>query len=163
MSSLNSDYLEQAKKRRMERQQEAQSRQESDPNLTHQQGSNAVAGTQSNNTPSSVAASLSKSSASTSQAPAASSNVMGVEPTYLLDIDQFKQVVGMNLDSLKALAKAMTIEEDEKSKAVLLLEIARFTGTCDSVKSFDVSTDEYEFENLKKQDFQQPAASQSSA
>ena len=155
--------MEQAKKRRMERQQETQSRQESAPNLTHQQNSNAVAGTQSGNTSASIADALSNSSALTSQAPAASPSLMGVEPTYLLDLEQFKQVVPMNHTSLQALATAMTIDPDEKGKAALILEIARFAGTCDSVKSFDVSTDTFEFENLKKQDFHQPAASQSSA
>ena len=76
----------------------------------------------------------------------------------MLDFEQFKQVVAMNTNSLQALAAAMTIDTDGKSKIMILLEIVRFCGTCTSVKSFDVGTDNYDFEGLKKQDFQKPAA-----
>jgi hypothetical protein len=76
----------------------------------------------------------------------------------------------MTTDSLKALAAAMVdaagnpmIDVDGKSKTMIMEEIVRFCGTCESIKAFDVSNDTYEFEDLKKQDFQQPAAPQSSA
>ena len=101
--------------------------------------------------------------ATASKAATAVPSTVGVEPNFLIDIDQFKQVMLMNVDSLKALATAMEIDVDGKSKAALMLDIARFAGKCDSVKSFDVTTDDYEFVELKKQDFHQPAAPQSSA
>ena len=80
------------------------------------------------------------------------------EPHFLLEYDYIKQVITMNFPSIKALATALEIDVDSKSKMQLMMEIIRFCGTCKSVKSFDVDSDSFEFEDLVKQDFQQPAA-----
>ena len=73
----------------------------------------------------------------------------------------------MNTESIKALAAAMVdvkgkpmIDVGSKSKTMIMHDIVHFYGTGD-IKTFDVANDTYEFADLKRQDFQQPAAPQS--
>ena len=130
-----------------------------------QQGQAAIAGTQQVGIPATASAAKSSAApaASAAIAPAAAPNVLAVEPTYLLDDDQFAQVLVMKNDALRALAKAIQVDVEGDTKAIMIKKILRFKGTCTSVKSFDADTDTFEFEGLKKQDFQQPATQQSSA
>ena len=69
----------------------------------------------------------------------------------------------MNKESLNALAKAMQVDVEGDTKPTMVRKLVRFMGTCKSVKSFDVDSDTFEFEDLVEQDFQQPAAQRSSA
>ena len=106
-------------------------------------------------------------------APNAAPNAVGIvgpKPKVLFELDHFKQIVSMTTDSLKALAAAMVdaagkpmIDVEGKSKTMIMDEIVHFCGTCESIKTFDVANDTYEIAGLKRQDFQQPAAPQSSA
>ena len=132
--------------------------------LPHQ-GQTAIAGTQQVGIPATASATNTSvaPAAPAAVAPAAAPNVLAVEPTYLLDDDQFAQVLVMKNDTLRALAKAMQVDVDGDTKAIMIKKILRFKGTCTSVKSFDADTDTFEFEDLKKQDFHQPATQQSSA
>ena len=160
---VNEEVLEAARKRKADFDARQSSANEGSP--SPQQGANANAGTQLSGVSASASAGnlMSAPAAPAANSPAAAPNVLPVEPTVLLDDDQFNQVLVMKNDSLKALAKAMQIDVDGDTKAIMVRKITRFMGTCKSIKSFDVSNDTYEFEDLKKQDFQQPAAPQSSA
>jgi len=132
---------------------------------SHQQGQTAIAGTQL------TVPSASAPAGEPSDTPAAASSgasngapiALPTEPVHLLDNGQVKQVYQMNTDQVKALATAMGIDVDSKTKTDLMTEVIRFNGSCDSVKSFDVDDCKFEFENIEKQDFQQPATQQSSA
>lgn len=124
-----------------------------------QQGANANAGTQKASGSAASAASGSKASGAVSAAaPAAAAGTLNAEPVFLLDDDQFTQVLVMKVDALKALASAMGIDVEGDARAMMIKKVVRFMGTCDSVKSFDPSTESFEFEEMKKQDFQQPTA-----
>ena len=126
---------------------------------TPQQGQNANAGTQQTIVQAGPSASGSGKAVAppAANAPATAANIMAVEPTFLLDLDQFAQVLNMKNDTLKALAKAMDTDVDGDVKAMMILKIVRYMGTCKSVKAFNPDTNTFEFESLEKQDFQQPA------
>ena len=162
------EELEVARKRQKLAKESSASGSSSSP----QQGANANAGTQlSGDSAAAPAGNLLNAPAP--PVPNAAPNAVGTvapKPNFVFGHDHFKHIVSMTTDSLKALAAAMVdaagnpmIDVDGKSKTMIMEEIVRFCGTCEYIKAFDVSNDTYEFEDLKKQDFQQPAAPQSSA
>ena len=131
---------------------------------TPQQGTNASAGTQQGAISASTGpAAATAASGAASGGSLTSSSMLSPKPIYLLNQMQVKDVLGMNLDKARALATAMGIDTDSKTKPMLQEEIIRFCGTCDSVKAFDCNKMEFEFDVLKKQDFQQPIAQPPSA
>ena len=150
LSQADKDAAE-ARKRTYEAMQSSSNGDSSSP----QQGANANAGTQLTNASSSASA----GNPSAAKTP----TVLPSAPIHLLDNGQVKQVYQMNTDQVKALATAMGIDVDSKTKTDLMTEVIRFNGSCDSVKSFDVDDCKFEFENIKEQDFQQPATQLSSA
>ena len=160
---VTKEFLEDRKRQRAELLENKSS--SSSGHQAPQQGPNANAGTQL------TVPSASAPAGKPSDTPAAASNgtsngapiALPTEPVHLLDNGQVKQVYQMNTDQVKALATAMGIDVDSKTKTDLMTEVIRFNGSCDSVKSFDVDDCKFEFENIKKQDFQQPATQQSSA
>ena len=158
------DEMVEAAKKRQKLAQEASASASGDSS-SPQQGANANAGTQLTNASSSASAgNPSGGSAAVSNLSAAKTpTVLPSAPIHLLDNGQVKQVYQMNTDQVKALATAMGIDVDSKTKTDLMTEVIRFNGSCDSVKSFDVDDSKFEFENIKKQDFQQPATQLSSA
>ena len=145
--------LEENKKRKM---------MEADPSITGTELSKPL---QPENTTGSGAsssnASASNANAPEAAAPAAAANVLAMEPKFLLDDDQVSSVLVMGKSTLVALAAELHIDVSGDSKAKMIGKIIRFTGECVSVKKFDVKNDKFEFEGLKKQDFQQPAVQQS--
>ena len=157
---VSEEVLEAARKRKADFDAKQSHANEGSP--SPQQGANANAGTQLSGVSASASAGnlMSAPAAPAANSPAAAPHVLAVEPTFLLDDDQFNQVLVMKNESL---AKAMQIGVEGDTKAIMVRKITRFMGTCKSIKAFDVSNDTYEFEDLKKQDFQQPAAPQSSA
>ena len=102
-----------------------------------------------------------KGKAPAAPAPAAAANALAMEPKFLLDNEQIALVLMMKHPTLVALATALDIYVDGDTKAVMIGKILRFTGECVSVKEFDIQDGNFEFEGLKKQDFQQPAAQSS--
>ena len=111
-----------------------QSSTNAEPTELPQQVTTAVAGTKQTSPCPSIAASLTNASSSSSKPPVAAPKVLAMAPTFLLHHDQFRQVMSMNTDNkLWRKATAMDIDADGKSKTMLLLEITRFTGSCDSL------------------------------
>ena len=81
-----------------------------------QQGQTANAGTQQAGVSTASAANASEAPlASTAIAPAAAANAVAVEPTFLLDDEQFAQILVVKNDTLRASAKAMKYDMDTKA------------------------------------------------
>ena len=123
----------------------------------------AASGTQSNSV-SSASQHLASSGNAASATPQSQSSTAPEKPPprqYNLDGDYLKKVLVMGLPSLKALSSALGIDSNG-TKADLIIRLVRLEGTGKIVK-FDTDSDEYEFEDLKLVDFQQPATGQPSA
>ena len=152
---VTDEHLEAAKKRKADMMAKESS--SNGDSSSPQQGQTAIAGTQQAGVSAAASATIVPSktpAAASGGSPAKATVVIGPEPIHLLDKPRMKQVYTMNVDQVKALATAMGIEVDSKTKADLVTDISRFNASCDSVKSFDVDDCKFEFENIKKQDFQ---------
>ena len=79
------------------------------------------------------------------------------QPTYLLNFEQNKQVMGMKVAALQALQKAMQLDPGTKSSFEMRFECIKFCATSGEAV-FDPDTPTFEFPDLKVQDFLPPAA-----
>lgn len=168
MDKQKRDEMIEASKKRQKLAQE-KSASASGDSSSPQQGMTANAGMQLTGAPAGAPAG-NLSNAPAPPAPNAAPNAVGIvgpEPNIFFKHDHFKQIVPMNTESIKALAAAMVdvkgkpmIDVGSKSKTMIMHDIVHFYGTGD-IKTFDVANDTYEFADLKRQDFQQPAAPQS--
>ena len=88
---------------------------------------------------------------------AAPSQALISAPAYILSNEQSKAVLTFNLQTIKALAVALSIDTAGKTASEMKCEVLRFCGSSD-IANFDPGSSTFDFPNLVKQSFAQPAA-----